>query len=1166
MVMFTNQCLKQLFIRLFLTFIILLLMNDLAFAQNTHLPYFNGFETPEDTVGWSFKKRPNTSGFAIGDAVHCLGRKAMYITSDGGTTASYVTTNSGYVSIAYKPFTLPAGTYTLAFDYQLGGDNSQDIKVAWAPASTTLSAASLGVSYPNAISLNQFFGADETSTFGVSVWRHVSGIVTVPAGGGTYNLCFAFRTNSKNVINPGACIDNIQLDTVKSATDCTLVPYNIQVTKNAQSATITWNGNATEYEVMSASISDPHNYDNVRHTAVATNSDTFQYSELDDGHYVFYVRAICGSDTSIYGVSSDILIYDASARCIDFTNFNAPGTKCTIGSCSNPYQTISCVDNGPSQMSSRHTVHNDISETDPRTNGGLRAVPIGEAMSVRLGNWINGAEAESVTYTYTVPTGSNLILIMKYAVVFEDPGVFDSPEFKLEIMDANNQPFDSVCVMVNHVNYGTLTNGWHYCLSPYSTTLSAIVWYKDWTTIGMNLSAYAGQTIKIRLTTYDGNSSYHFGYAYYTLDCLQAEMTGIMSCTDNSTQITAPDGFNYQWVNNSTGQNVSTAQTLPIQEEDTCSYTCICSFKECPTCSFSLTAHAIKRLPESSFTYDMSYSDCQTHITFTNNSQVYELQRGVKTYLPNESISSQSWTVRSNHADRPYHGLILGDLTLSQIDVPKEGDTIDITLTSWVGDCSHDTTITINVLPLEDRNTAENHYVCLNEPIVLDNTGDVYMFISQDSLRITDRYGVLRYITNMHSVHRGETLSTWYGCDSLIGHNLVLMIADTIDIDTMISSKQQYCLHVNDASGQQVLLDTCIYGFGYYDFHVQAVSTSCDSLYYRVNVHPIDTGYSVYVSGFYWYVAGDVYSNGHNGCVQGIGVYNLGDTVTLTAIPYEHYHFAGWSDGCDSATRTIVVSGDTILNVSFEIDQHTVTALAQNGTVTGTGTYDYWTYVLLTAIPDNHYHFVSWSDGNTSASRYIILESDTSFTAIFEEDTKYELIVSVKDSLMGTTDGSDFYYYNDNAIITAYPNEGYEFLMWTDGNTVNPRVVQVVSDSQFVAMFSPEMCNLTVVSADESQGYATGGGSYLYGSEVTIRAIPKPGYEFDRWDDDNTDNPRNVIVTVGGFYMAIFKSETGLSDVTYNNKNVTVEKVMINGVVYVLRNGVLYTITGVRVK
>ena len=138
--------------------------------------------------------------------------------------------------------------------------------------------------------------------------------------------------------------------------------------------------------------------------------------------------------------------------------------------------------------------------------------------------------------------------------------------------------------------------------------------------------------------------------------------------------------------------------------------------------------------------------------------------------------------------------------------------------------------------------------------------------------------------------------------------------------------------------------------------------------------------------------------------------------------------------------------------------------------------------------------------------------------------------------------------------------------MWTDGNTVNPRVVQVVSDSQFVAMFSPEMCNLTVVSADESQGYATGGGSYLYGSEVTIRAIPKPGYEFDRWDDDNTDNPRNVIVTVGGFYMAIFKSETGLSDVTYNNKNVTVEKVMINGVVYVLRNGVLYTITGVRVK
>ncbi|MBQ0008492.1 MAG: hypothetical protein KBT40_07210, partial [bacterium] len=709
-------------VRLLVCNLIILLTSSLAYAQNTSLPYFNGFENPQDTAGWTFKKRAKTTGFEVGSAVHCLGFKSMYISPDAGATATYTTTASGYVSIAYKSFTLPQGTYTLAFDFQCGGDGTnQDMKVAWVPSSTSLSAASLGNSYPNAISLNQFTDATNTNTFGLSAWRHVTGTITVPAGGGTYNLCFAFRCNSQTVSAPGACIDNIQIDTTKSPTDCTQIPYNIQVVKDPQHGVIiTWSGNASEYEVIAASASDPLDYSFCQHTGITTNSDTMQYAELGEGQYFFYVRAICDTDTSMYGEISGQLIYDVSAHCIDYITFNAPGTQCTYGSYSNPYQNNGYIDNGPSQMSSRHTIHTDLNETDPRTNGALRTVPIGDVMSVRLGNWNNGSEAESVTYTYNVPAGSNLILMMKYAVVFEEPGHSQPPEFKLEIMNANNQLLDAVCTKANFLCDGTLTQGWHSCQAIGSYGSPSTIWYKDWTTIGVNLTAYAGQTIKVRLTTFDCNASGHFGYAYYTLDCAQAELTGMSCGVGESTEIKAPDGFNYQWINNCTGQTVATTQGLPISGTDTCSYTCICSFKEQPSCQFTLTAYTIPRLPESSFSYSLSYSDCQTHITFANNSQVYVLQNGQKTYLPNERITSQTWSIMTSHKNRGYYNKTSANKNFQVIDIPKEGDTVAITLTSWANGCDDDTTIIINVPALEESRGVTNRYVCEGVPVTFN--------------------------------------------------------------------------------------------------------------------------------------------------------------------------------------------------------------------------------------------------------------------------------------------------------------------------------------------------------------------------------------------------------------------------------------------------------------
>ena len=373
---------------------VMLLTAIICFGQYTSLPYFNGFENPNDTVGLVFKQRTKATPWTVGSAQHCLGFKSLYTSNDGGSSANYGTTSSGYVSLAYIPITLPQGSYTLAFDYMLGGDGSnQDMKVAWVPSSTTLAGAALGSSYPNAITINQFTDATGRNVFSTAAWSHVTGQINVPAGGGTYNLCFAFRCNSSTQVNPGACVDNIQIDTIHAATDCVQTPYNISVVKDAMAGVIVcWSGNATEYEVVAASASDPNDYSFATHDGITTTCDTFQYSELGEGQYFFYVRPMCGTDTGMYGEISGQLIYDVSGHCIDYVTFNAPGTTCTYGSYNNPYQTTGYIDNGPAQISSRHTVHTDLNETDPRTNGALHTVPVGEIMSVRLGNWNNGSE------------------------------------------------------------------------------------------------------------------------------------------------------------------------------------------------------------------------------------------------------------------------------------------------------------------------------------------------------------------------------------------------------------------------------------------------------------------------------------------------------------------------------------------------------------------------------------------------------------------------------------------------------------------------------------------------------------------------------------------------------------------------------------------------------
>lgn len=64
------------------------------------------------------------------------------------------------------------------------------------------------------------------------------------------------------------------------------------------------------------------------------------------------------------------------------------------------------------------------------------------------------------------------------------------------------------------------------------------------------------------------------------------------------------------------------------------------------------------------------------------------------------------------------------------------------------------------------------------------------------------------------------------------------------------------------------------------------------------------------------------------------------------------------------------------------------------GNVTGAGTYEQGTEVQIKASANSGYSFVSWSDGNTNATRTITIDSNILLTALFADATMGTLVLN----------------------------------------------------------------------------------------------------------------------------------------------------------------------------
>lgn len=214
-------------------------------------------------------------------------------------------------------------------------------------------------------------------------------------------------------------------------------------------------------------------------------------------------------------------------------------------------------------IAGKHTLYKNSAPQERDTFGGFPVnCPNGSGYSVKLGNHGAGAEAQSLSYTFTIPAGQNdYSIIYNYAVVLQNPAghaPYEQPQFMSRVFDISaNKYLD--CGSFQFIAAPNLPGFKESALEPN-------VYYKDWAPVTIKLSGYAGKTIRLEFTVNDCTKAVHFGYAYLDVDenCT-TPITGNTYCRNTGAVILkAPYGFReYYWFDQN-GTAVGTGNILTL--------------------------------------------------------------------------------------------------------------------------------------------------------------------------------------------------------------------------------------------------------------------------------------------------------------------------------------------------------------------------------------------------------------------------------------------------------------------------------------------------------------------------------------------------------------------------------------------------------------------------
>ena len=184
-------------------------------------------------------------------------------------------------------------------------------------------------------------------------------------------------------------------------------------------------------------------------------------------------------------------------------------------------------------------------------------------------------------------------------------------------------------------------------------------------------------------------------------------------------------------------------------------------------------------------------------------------------------------------------------------------------------------------------------------------------------------------------------------------------------------------------------------------------------------------------------------------------VYN-GAAPTKPATAEFTYTFAGWSPAIT------MVEGAQTYTATFNSTRNEYEVIFQNedGTELQRSNVTYGeTPVYNAATPTKPataeftYTFAGWTPTITPVT------GAQTYTATYSSvKKKYTLTAKPQENVMGVVTGSGTYDYGTQVVVIATPKFGYDFNMWDNGLTEKEIVIELVSDSTVIALFTENYC------------------------------------------------------------------------------------------------------------
>ena len=177
----------------------------------------------------------------------------------------------------------------------------------------------------------------------------------------------------------------------------------------------------------------------------------------------------------------------------------------------------------------------------------------------------------------------------------------------------------------------------------------------------------------------------------------------------------------------------------------------------------------------------------------------------------------------------------------------------------------------------------------------------------------------------------------------------------------------------------------------------------------------------------------------------------------------------------------------------------------EGGSAAGGGVFVEGDMVTLTATPDEGYHFVRWSDGNTTNPYTFVAEADVDLTAEFAPNL-YRIVYMVDGEVYKT---ESYAYGSAVTAIAAPTKDGYTFSGWSGVPATMPAGDVTVSGS-----FAVNTYTLTYMVDGEKYWE----GTVAYGTALTALEAPtKRGHTFSGWSGLPATMPANDVTVNGSF-------------------------------------------------